>query len=132
MIRRPPRSTRTDTLFPYTTLFRSLIPPTAWQSWYAGILSSASAIISQAMIASLMSQHDPDNARAGGGGARAARRERRRAAPHRARRTRDRRYREVAADRERRSGRPSPSACGVAAARNHQTHAPHLRRTTAP
>src|SRR3546814_10654093 len=30
MIRRPPRSTRTDTLFPYTTLFRSTssaIPP---------------------------------------------------------------------------------------------------------
>src|SRR3546814_17283233 len=27
MIRRPPRSTRTDTLFPYTTLFRS-------HSWY--------------------------------------------------------------------------------------------------
>src|SRR3546814_2030865 len=32
MIRRPPRSTRTDTLFPYTTLFRSpvrerLLPP---------------------------------------------------------------------------------------------------------
>src|SRR3546814_5040966 len=26
MIRRPPRSTRTDTLFPYTTLFRSLEP----------------------------------------------------------------------------------------------------------
>src|SRR3546814_2764866 len=26
MIRRPPRSTRTDTLFPYTTLFRSLHP----------------------------------------------------------------------------------------------------------
>src|SRR3546814_10555221 len=25
MIRRPPRSTRTDTLFPYTTLFRSLM-----------------------------------------------------------------------------------------------------------
>src|SRR3546814_19172890 len=25
MIRRPPRSTRTDTLFPYTTLFRSFI-----------------------------------------------------------------------------------------------------------
>src|SRR3546814_17281546 len=24
MVRRPPRSTRTDTLFPYTTLFRSL------------------------------------------------------------------------------------------------------------
>src|SRR3546814_1124916 len=28
MIRRPPRSTRTDTLFPYTTLFRSRA--TAW------------------------------------------------------------------------------------------------------
>src|SRR3546814_8565669 len=27
MIRRPPRSTRTDTLFPYTTLFPSLIRP---------------------------------------------------------------------------------------------------------
>src|SRR3546814_11755576 len=26
MIRRPPRSTRTDTLFPYTTLFRSCGP----------------------------------------------------------------------------------------------------------
>src|SRR3546814_10424425 len=36
MIRRPPISTRTDTLFPYTTLFRSLLqrnvqPPTARQ-----------------------------------------------------------------------------------------------------
>src|SRR3546814_5350629 len=31
MIRRPPRSTRTDTLFPYTTLFRSIlgVPRTA-------------------------------------------------------------------------------------------------------
>src|SRR3546814_5143952 len=27
MIRRPPRSTRTDTLFPYTTLFRSALAP---------------------------------------------------------------------------------------------------------
>src|SRR3546814_15013553 len=29
MIRRPPRSTRTDTLFPYTTLFRSDRPGAA-------------------------------------------------------------------------------------------------------
>src|SRR3546814_12913713 len=29
MIRRPPRATRTDTLFPYTTLFRS--PELNWQ-----------------------------------------------------------------------------------------------------
>src|SRR3546814_4842575 len=27
MIRRPPRATLTDTLFPYTTLFRSPVPP---------------------------------------------------------------------------------------------------------
>src|SRR3546814_3365690 len=40
MIRRPPRSTRTDTLFPYTTLFRSgqhhlerlRLTDTAWQA----------------------------------------------------------------------------------------------------
>src|SRR3546814_11426547 len=38
MIRRPPRSTRTDTLFPYTTLFRSPweLPawPRAWEGAY--------------------------------------------------------------------------------------------------
>src|SRR3546814_15098113 len=35
MIRRPPRSTRTDTLFPYTTLFRSVSSMTrrSWSSW---------------------------------------------------------------------------------------------------
>src|SRR3546814_11937016 len=34
MIRRPPRSTRTDTLFPYTTLFRSgVIPPEKALAW---------------------------------------------------------------------------------------------------
>src|SRR3546814_7518800 len=32
MIRRPPRSTRTDTLFPYTTLFRS--KPDQWNSTF--------------------------------------------------------------------------------------------------
>src|SRR3546814_12667585 len=30
MIRRPPRSTRTDTLFPYTTLFRSMKLLAGW------------------------------------------------------------------------------------------------------
>src|SRR3546814_9660948 len=30
MIRRPPRSTRTDTLFPYTTLFRSVLAAARW------------------------------------------------------------------------------------------------------
>src|SRR3546814_2798735 len=32
MIRRPPRSTRTDTLFPYTTLFRSWLVPEVYRS----------------------------------------------------------------------------------------------------
>src|SRR3546814_9202261 len=43
MIRRPPRSTRTDTLFPYTTLFRSLFAlhvlfnhPAAYQTYLVG------------------------------------------------------------------------------------------------
>src|SRR3546814_6620854 len=31
MIRRPPRSTRTDTLFPYTTLFRSRFLPKSYR-----------------------------------------------------------------------------------------------------
>src|SRR3546814_1069358 len=36
MIRRPPRSTRTDTLFPYTTLFRSADRPhSSWDRPYA-------------------------------------------------------------------------------------------------
>src|SRR3546814_10549196 len=34
MIRRPPRSTRTDTLFPYTTLFRSPARPDDLQPLY--------------------------------------------------------------------------------------------------
>src|SRR3546814_1515225 len=38
MIRRPPRSTRTDTLFPYTTLFRSFgkigVTPEAASTWF--------------------------------------------------------------------------------------------------
>src|SRR3546814_12119811 len=37
MIRRPPRSTRTDTLFPYTTLFRSLTPRIRDEVLYADL-----------------------------------------------------------------------------------------------
>src|SRR3546814_7142896 len=42
MIRRPPRSTRTDTLFPYTTLFRSELrtPMTSIRSCAEVLLSS--------------------------------------------------------------------------------------------
>src|SRR3546814_15869845 len=46
MTRRPPRSTRTDTLFPYTTLFRSCYAREALTQWYhllhAGKLASVS------------------------------------------------------------------------------------------
>src|SRR3546814_18182 len=44
MIRRPPRSTRTDTLFPYTTLFRSVVCAVAWRgSYFGGQLSGCGA-----------------------------------------------------------------------------------------
>src|SRR3546814_3651078 len=36
MIRRPPRSKRTDTLFPYTTLFRSFLDPMVSAGCVAG------------------------------------------------------------------------------------------------
>src|SRR3546814_343953 len=38
MIRRPPRSTRTDTLFPYTTLFRSTGSGRSWSIRSRGVL----------------------------------------------------------------------------------------------
>src|SRR3546814_15583885 len=43
MIRRPPRSTRTDTLFPYTTLFRSppRLAPQAGPAHLAGLAMPA-------------------------------------------------------------------------------------------
>src|SRR3546814_2046777 len=43
MRRRPPRSTRTDTLFPYTTLFRSSsgeVRPSRWRSGARSLLAS--------------------------------------------------------------------------------------------
>src|SRR3546814_8749089 len=40
MIRRPPRSTRTDTLFPFTTLFRSDRPWTGWRTTSPPVSSS--------------------------------------------------------------------------------------------
>src|SRR3546814_8119765 len=50
MIRRPPRSTRTDTLFPYTTLFRSSIVIAGMvrsgypQSFAAGVICNAGTL----------------------------------------------------------------------------------------
>src|SRR3546814_14636592 len=53
MIRRPPRSTRTDTLFPYTTLFRSQSGPPSLSLGHASLgvpPSSASHRLSQTIL----------------------------------------------------------------------------------
>src|SRR3546814_19482709 len=62
MIRRPPRSTRTDTLLPYTTLFRSavrgarraglaLLRRRAGRSFGAPVARAAAALFEQADVA---------------------------------------------------------------------------------
>src|SRR3546814_2728600 len=43
MIRRPPRSTRTDTLFPYTTLFRSAHAALSGSAELQAVLAQANA-----------------------------------------------------------------------------------------
>src|SRR3546814_2400812 len=53
---RPPRSTRTDTLFPYTTLFRSGHPPT-----------DPPALVAKAVPAGRVPDGLPDGRRAGHG-----------------------------------------------------------------
>src|SRR3546814_8317437 len=51
MILRPPRSTRTDTLFPYTTLFRHLVPGPAFSAQAAPpILLSSSCLTRGSML----------------------------------------------------------------------------------
>src|SRR3546814_8511299 len=61
MIRRPPISTRTDTLFPYTTLFRSAIPLTGplHDDLYPG---SARAAACASRCPALTGQHRGDAA----------------------------------------------------------------------
>src|SRR3546814_13405549 len=49
MIRRPPRSTRTYTLFPYTTLFRSLTCGTTWHA--AGLIGQLRATANMTRLA---------------------------------------------------------------------------------
>src|SRR3546814_1099147 len=58
MIRRPPRSTRTDTLFPYTTLFRSSVEyrwhnltPYPANGYYDKVEFSGSMIFDDAAVA---------------------------------------------------------------------------------
>src|SRR3546814_4330536 len=51
MLRRPPRSTRTDTLFPYTTLFRSLaVAAVSFLSIFAPALADHMAVATIALI----------------------------------------------------------------------------------
>src|SRR3546814_9190859 len=50
MIRRPPRSTRTDTLFPYTTLFRSQFPEPAYSANADSSAASAPAIVTPGTV----------------------------------------------------------------------------------
>src|SRR3546814_8945346 len=64
MIRRPPRSTRTDTLFPYTTLFRSapdqsyqrILVPLDGSRWAESVLPLA-ARIARAANAEILLAH---------------------------------------------------------------------------
>src|SRR3546814_3425648 len=51
MIRRPPRSTRTDTLFPYTTLFRSMIGIFVGGILYARMGMKRSVLLSLVLMA---------------------------------------------------------------------------------
>src|SRR3546814_16143718 len=53
MIQRPPRSTRTDTLFPYTTLFRSTM------TWLRRSISSSSSRAAARAAASRRSPRSP-------------------------------------------------------------------------
>src|SRR3546814_1625147 len=52
MIRRPPRSTRTDTLFPYTTLFRSVIIALFYTSGLS-IIDLAGALVTLLVLIAL-------------------------------------------------------------------------------
>src|SRR3546814_11408791 len=47
MIRRPPRSTRTDTLFPYTTLFRSAFTASLVSGSIFGLVLRGIVVLSQ-------------------------------------------------------------------------------------
>src|SRR3546814_3279396 len=58
MIRRPPRSTRTDTLFPYTTLFRSPVRRVRWRAW---LLAAAAVLLIALGLAWTMRKDIADN-----------------------------------------------------------------------
>src|SRR3546814_8162645 len=74
MIRRPPRSTRTDTLFPYTTLFRSALAAvptlflpfatTAFQAYAIATVQGALGIAACALMPGLLQDLAPPHLRA--------------------------------------------------------------------
>src|SRR3546814_6845184 len=51
MLRLPPTCTRTDTLFPYTTLFRSVRENGAWEAWLDFFLAGVADTANQAFDA---------------------------------------------------------------------------------
>src|SRR3546814_19271931 len=51
MIRRPPRSTRTDTLFPYTTLFRSRLTTEDLQGLFGRIVAKEGVTVAPEALA---------------------------------------------------------------------------------
>src|SRR3546814_20721292 len=75
MIRRPPRSTRTDTLCPYTTLFRSAPPSSKarrendrWRSLSSFFCSMVARALCLAVEQPLAAQEGPGEAGVEGGG----------------------------------------------------------------
>src|SRR3546814_8904899 len=53
MIRRPPRSTRTDTLFPYTTLFRSMASQSSESNEVFQIMTSKGYLVGEEVKSAL-------------------------------------------------------------------------------
>src|SRR3546814_17475435 len=60
MIRRPPRSTRTDTLFPYTTLFRSPLNPMVPADDHEMALPCASVMVIMVLLNDALTCATPD------------------------------------------------------------------------
>src|SRR3546814_9331559 len=59
MIRRPPRSTRTDTLFPYTTLFRSRVGSRLAEAGDRAVDEAGMALL-QVVVAEPVAREVPD------------------------------------------------------------------------
>src|SRR3546814_14562356 len=60
MQRRPPRSTRTDTLFPYTTLFRSFCDGNAWEFTKTSLHTPAGSVCEFTKVSSVSGGYDID------------------------------------------------------------------------